>query len=196
MTILNRKLMTLTFGGAMALSGLSSTAAAADSACCTSGSSCAAMIKEMQASCAKGNASLEDSCKAMAGLTQYEWLLQNHDLSPLKADAKDVAGTYQVKVGGSFVMTNKWKKADAPGIKSDDKSDIALSKICYNTREVEINGSIKVLIARVPFQLSFRSDVQNVQGKRGYFATGGARNQTGRYFFSPVTPDRKPLDVL
>lgn len=195
MAIQTGKIMTLAFAAAMALPVVSS-AAVADSDCCTSGSSCASMIKKMQDSCTEGNASLEDSCKAIQGLTQYEWLLQNPDLSSLSSDEKDIAGTYQVKVGKDFLMTNKWLRGDAPGISSNGKSDINLEKICYSTRDVEIRGYVKKIFFKIPFSLSFKSDVQSVQGKRGYFAEGGANGQTGRYFFSPVQSDRTPIDSL
>lgn len=188
-----QKFATVTMMGALALLTHSANAAVADSACCTSGNACAAMIKEVQASCTQGNASLEDTCKVLQGLSQYEWLLQNPDLSPLRSDAKDIAGTYQVKVGGSFVLVNKWMKGDAPGITQNDSSKISLTKICYSTRDVQLSGTVSFF--KVPFNLSFRSDLQSVQGKRGYFAEGGARTQKGRYFFSPVTPDRQPIEL-
>lgn len=160
-------------------------AAVAESACCKSGVACAQMINDLQAACASGQSSLKPTCVAMKGLVSFEWLLNYRDLSPLKKSDKDFAGTYQLKVGEQFVITNKWKKTDAPGISADSQNDIRLKQVCYNPSSIQVSGKVNAFVS---FGLEFQTQVVKVNGISGYFGSAGEDRD---YFFYPVTADRK-----
>lgn len=197
---LGKKTMSVSFAhfalaavGAVILPMSSATAAVAETNCCTSGSACADMIQKLEDACDAGQDSLINTCNSIHGLMTYEWLLHNPDLSPLGSDSKDFAGTYQLTVGDDFILTNKWLRGDAPGISSNGDSEINLKKICYNTTQVAIAGTVKAILFSIPFQLSFKTEPAVVKGVKGYFGSGKAQGTEKAYFFTPVKSDRTPI---
>lgn len=181
---------------ASALFPLSSTSASTSvdqPVCCDSGVKCEEMINSLQASCNLRTSSLKATCIAMKGIVSYEWLLNSRDLSPLLPKQKDLAGTYQLKVGKNFGLTNKWKTTDAPGIEEKEKmqNDIKLRRLCYDRSGIELFGTVGVLFFKEPFALKFQTEVVKVGGISGYFVSGGSKSLAGDFFFYPVTADRQ-----
>jgi len=105
-------------------------------ACCESAVACESLRASTANTCKPAG-----RCATVDLLARTTLRLYNDDMRPLTHAQKDLAGNYALNLT-AMKLVNDWAVGDAPGIVRPGRSELSVSRICSDGRQVEIAASV------------------------------------------------------